>query len=104
MTPEYKSSAQEETTNTGSVKIDSIQLGVWSVRVENSYPSLFEAPKKLWKEALDIGPFVLRLVADVYSVAPYHLIAYLFCKFAHGLQEVFLLAFSDKLLRTVCIS
>ena len=46
---------------------------------------------------------VLRLVADVYSVAPYHLIAYLFCKFAHGLQEVFLLAFSDKLLRTVCI-
>lgn len=104
MPPEYKSSDQEETTETGTdgdLKIEDLQFGVWSLRIANSHSTVFEAPKKLWKEIQDIAPFVLRLITDVYTVAPYHLIVYLFCKFVHGLEDLFLLAFSDYLLRTV---
>ncbi|KJA17951.1 hypothetical protein HYPSUDRAFT_45801 [Hypholoma sublateritium FD-334 SS-4] len=103
MTPEYHSSDQEEPTDNGSGNqaVEDLQLGVWSLRMEGSHSTVFEAPKKLWKEIQDISPFVLHLVTDVYTVAPYHLIVYLFCKFVHGLQDLLLLAFSDKLLRII---
>ncbi|KJA17922.1 hypothetical protein HYPSUDRAFT_976444 [Hypholoma sublateritium FD-334 SS-4] len=97
MSPYEKSSIKDDTDN---IKIEERQLGVWTLRTE--VPSnVFQDPRKLWIEFEKAVPFCLRLLVDIYNVAPYHLIIYLVCKLAEGLEEILILGFSDKLLRAI---
>lgn len=87
--------------DSSSIMIEERQLGVWTLRT--AVPSTISRnPRELWTEFQKAVPFLLRLFTDIFNIAPYHLIVYLACQFAEGLEEVLILGFSDKLLRAVC--
>ena len=97
MFPREESSTKDDSNG---IKIEERRLGVWTLRT--AVPStILRSPRELWVEFRKAAPFILRLFGDIFNVSPHHLIVYLACQFAEGLEEVLILGFSDKLLRTV---
>lgn len=91
--------AKPSARNIHDAKIRDMQLGVWALRIAGT--SSFQGPQKLWADVQEIAPFVWRLARDIYFTTPYYSTIYLLCQLSDGLEDLVLLALSDKLLKTV---
>lgn len=81
-----------------NIKIDELQLGIWKMKLAPE-PGLNLS--KRW-EAITTGfPLFVRLVTDIFHLAPKLLILLVFCQIWSAVQDTLLLQQSNNLLKTV---
>jgi len=84
-----------------NIKISTLQLGVWKVRVAGQSSGF-----GLQDQIQDIRsslPILLRLATDIFTLAPGIVLAFLACQIWEGVEDAIEMHISNRLLRTVCI-
>jgi hypothetical protein len=84
-----------------NIKISTLQLGVWKVRVA-AQSSGFGLQDQI-QDLRSSFPILLRLATDIFTLAPGIVLAFLACQIWEGVEDAFEMHISNRLLRTVCI-